>query len=67
MKTQKEAIKKTQTKGILGMKKLSKWTGTLKRSITNKIQEIEEIISGFEDPIEEREERSYRGKVKKLN
>ena len=36
------------------MENLGKWTGT-ETSITNRIQEIEERISGTEDTIEERD------------
>ena len=53
MKTEIEVIKKTQTKGILDMENLGKRTGTTETSITNRIQEIEERISGDEDTIEE--------------
>ena len=35
------------------MENLGKWTGTTETSITNRIQEIEERISGTEDSIEE--------------
>ena len=35
------------------MENLGKWTGTTETSITNRIQEIEERISGTEDTIEE--------------
>ena len=48
-----EAIKKTQRKGILEMENLGKRTGTTDTSITGRIQEIEERISGVEDTIEE--------------
>ena len=52
LKTEIEAIKKTQTKGILGMENLGKRTGTREASITNRIQEMEERVSGVEDTID---------------
>ena len=39
-----EAIKKTQMKGILEMENLGKRTGTTDTSITNRIQDMEEIF-----------------------
>ena len=48
-----EVMKKTQTKGMLGMENLGKPMGTTETSITNRIQEIEERISDTEDTIEE--------------
>ena len=44
-----ETIKKTQTKGMLEIEKLGKRSGTADTSITNRIQEMEERISGAED------------------
>jgi hypothetical protein len=41
LKMEIEAIKKTQTKGILKMVNLGKRTGTTDASITNRIQGIE--------------------------
>ena len=35
------------------MENLGKWTGTTDANITNRIQEMEERISGIEDTIEE--------------
>jgi predicted nucleic acid-binding Zn-ribbon protein len=49
LKIEVEAIKKTQSEGILEMENL----GTTELSITNRIQEMEERISGIEDAIEE--------------
>jgi hypothetical protein len=40
-----EAIKKAQLEGILEMENLEKRTGTADVSITNRIQEMEEIFS----------------------
>ena len=42
MKTEMEAMKKTQTEGWLDMENLGKRTETTESSITNRIQEIEE-------------------------
>ena len=42
LKTEKEAMKKTQTEGWLDMENLDKRTETTKPSIINRIQEIEE-------------------------
>ena len=52
LKTEMEAMKKTQTKNQLDMENLGKWTETTESSITNRIQEIEERISDSEDTIE---------------
>jgi hypothetical protein len=48
-----ETIKKTQMEATLEMENLGKRTGTTDTSITGRIQEIEERISGVEDTIEE--------------
>lgn len=53
LKMETEAKKKTKTDGILGMAYLSKLAGTANTSITNRIQEIQEKISGVEVTIEE--------------
>ena len=47
-----EAIKKTQTGGILEMENLGKRTGTTDMTITSRIQKMEERISGIEDMIQ---------------
>ena len=52
LKTEMEAMKKTQTKGQLDIESLGKRTETIETSITNRIQEIEERISDSEDTIE---------------
>ena len=52
LKTEMEAIKKTQTEGWLAMENLGKRTETSETSITNRIQEIEERITDYEDTIE---------------
>ena len=52
LKTEMEAMKKTQNKGRLDMENLGKRTQNTESSITNRIQEIEERISDSEDTIE---------------
>ncbi|KAL6056636.1 hypothetical protein STEG23_020363 [Scotinomys teguina] len=53
LKTEIEAIKKKQTERRLEIENLSKRTGTTDANITNRIQEMEDRISGIEDTIEE--------------
>ncbi|MBV2134526.1 hypothetical protein KRX52_17240 [Pseudomonas sp. MAP12] len=48
LKTEIETIKKTQTEGMLEVEKLSKQSGTTDASITDRIQEMEDRISGVE-------------------
>ena len=52
LKTEIEAMKKTQNKGRLDMENLGKRTENTESSITNRIQEMEERISESEDTIE---------------
>ena len=47
-----EKIKKSQKKTTLEIENLGKKSGAIDASITNRIQEIEERISGAEDSIE---------------
>lgn len=47
------SIKITQTEGNLDMKNLGTQTGTSEVSLTNRIQESKERLSGLEDTIEE--------------
>ena len=47
-----EKIKKSQKKTTLEIENLGKKSGAIDASITNRIQEIEERISGTEDTIE---------------
>ena len=47
-----ETIKKSQRETILELENLGKRSGVIDTSITNRIQEIEERISGAEDTIE---------------
>ena len=47
-----ETIKKTQRETTLNIEILGKKSGTIDESISNRIQEMEERISGAEDSIE---------------
>ena len=51
LKTEKESMKKSQTEGRLDMENIGKQTETSGTSITNRLQEIEERISDYEDTI----------------
>jgi hypothetical protein len=53
LKLEVETIKKTQMEATLDMENLGKRSGTIDVSITIKIQEIEERISGIEDTLED--------------
>ena len=48
-----EAIKKTQTEGILEKEDIGKLTGTTNKNIVNRIQEMDERLSGVKDTIQE--------------
>jgi DNA-binding Lrp family transcriptional regulator len=48
VKIEIEAIKKIQTEGTLEMANLGKRTGTTDENIINRMQEMEERISGVE-------------------
>ena len=52
LKIEVETIKKTQRETSLEIENLGKKSGAIDASITNRIQEIEERISGAEDSIE---------------
>ena len=52
LKMEVETIKKTQRETTLEIETLGKKSGTIDVSISNRIQEMEERISGAEDPIE---------------
>jgi predicted nucleic acid-binding Zn-ribbon protein len=47
-----DTIKKTQSEAMLEIETLGKKSGTIGASISNRIQEMEERISGTEDSIE---------------
>ena len=53
LKIEIEAIKKTESEGIMRMEKLGKRTETTIANITNRIKEMEERISGAEDTRDE--------------
>jgi ppGpp synthetase/RelA/SpoT-type nucleotidyltranferase len=52
LKREVDTIKKTQSEATLEIKTLGKKSGTIDGSISNRIQEMEERISGAEDSIE---------------
>ena len=52
IKREVDTIKKTQSEATLEIKTLGKKSGTIDGSISNRIQEMEERISGAEDSIE---------------
>ncbi|ERE82517.1 Transposase, L1 containing protein [Cricetulus griseus] len=53
LKTEIQTIKKAQPEEMLEIEKLGKRSGTTDVSITNRIQEMEERISGVEDTLVE--------------
>jgi predicted nucleic acid-binding Zn-ribbon protein len=52
LKIELETIKKSQSEATLELENLGKRSGVRDASITNRIQEIEERISGAQDTIE---------------
>jgi predicted nucleic acid-binding Zn-ribbon protein len=52
LKREVDTIKKTQSEATLEIETLGKKSGTIVGNINNRIQEIEERISGAEDSIE---------------
>jgi cell fate (sporulation/competence/biofilm development) regulator YmcA (YheA/YmcA/DUF963 family) len=52
LKRKVDTIKKTQSEATLGIEKLGKKSGTIDVSISSRIQEMEERISGAKDSIE---------------
>jgi chromosome segregation ATPase len=52
LKRKVETINKTQSKATLEIKTLGKKSGTIDSSISNRMQEMEDRISGAEDSIE---------------
>ena len=52
LKREVDTIKKTQNEATLKIETLGKKSGTIDASISNRIQEMEERISGAEDSIE---------------
>lgn len=53
MKMEIKSLKKNHKQGTLEMKNLGTWTGITEAIFTNRIQAMEERISGIEDTIEE--------------
>ena len=52
LKREVDTIKKTQSEATQEIENLGKKSGTIEASISNRIQEMEERISGAEDSIE---------------
>ena len=52
LKKEVDTIKKTESEATLVIETLGKKSGTIDASISNRIQEMEERISGAEDPID---------------
>jgi chromosome segregation ATPase len=52
LKREVDTIKKTQSEATLKIETLVKKSGTIDANISNKIQEVEQRISGAEDSIE---------------
>ena len=52
IKREVDTIKKTQSEATLEIETLGKRSGTIDASITHRVQEIEDRISGPEDTIE---------------
>jgi prefoldin subunit 5 len=52
LKREVDTIKKTQSEATLEIETLGKKSGTIDASISNRIQDMEERISGAEDSIE---------------
>jgi hypothetical protein len=61
-----ETIKKTQRETTLEIEILGKKSGTISASINNKIQEMEERISGAEDSMENMDNNQSKCKCKKI-
>ena len=68
LKREVETIKKTQSEATLEIETLGKKSGTIDASISNRIQEMEERISGAEDSIENigTTIKKQNGKCKKI-
>ena len=62
-----DTIKKTQSEAMLEIETLGKKSGIIDVSISNRIQEMEERISGAEDSIENKDTTiKDNGKCKKI-
>jgi hypothetical protein len=60
LKREVDTIKKTQSEATLEIETLGKKSGTIDVSISNRIQEMEERISGTEDSIENMAKQSKK-------
>ena len=58
LKREVDTIKKTQSEATLEIETLGKKSGTIDGSISNRIQEMEDRISGAEDSIENQGHRN---------
>jgi hypothetical protein len=69
LKREVDTIKKTQSEATLEIETLGKKSGTIDLSISNRIQEMEERISGAEDSIESKGDNiyTYTSNIQKLN
>ena len=65
LKREVDTIKKTQSEATLEIETLGKKSGTIDASISNRIQEMEERISGAEDSIENRDTTIKKCKMQK--
>jgi chromosome segregation ATPase len=65
LKREVDTIKKNQSDTTLEIETLEKKSGTIDSSISNRIQEIEEKISGTEDSIEHMGKMQRKGKMQK--
>ena len=64
LKLEVETMKKIQRETTVGVETLGKKSGTIDASISNRIQEMEERISGAEDSIGREHGHSYQRKCK---
>ena len=62
LKLEIETIKKSQRETTLELENIGKWSGIIDASITKRIQEIEERISGAVDSTENRHKSQRKGK-----
>jgi hypothetical protein len=67
LKREVETIKKTQSETALEIETLGKKSGIIDVSISNRIQEMEERISGAEDSIENIAQQSKKMENEKIS
>ena len=65
LKRKVDTVKKTQSEAMLEIETLGKRSGTIDASISNRIQEMEERISGAEDSIENGHNNQRKCKMQK--